>query len=196
MRTTNAPHGFSALRASQPEPIVSPSRSVEERGNFGPFRLSLTLAPLCMNKSVTLGMLMAVLAGVPDAARAADLISYWDFEKVEASDSAKIKSVVGGYVGTIVNDARLTDAGGGRPHGGGRGFDVGQANPGWLAVDPAENPGNMMNKAVIDDHTTVVLWQKNYSSINSSSFWAVGAGGVRGFQFHLPWSNGTKCFPI
>ena len=121
---------------------------------------------------------MAVLAAVPDAARAADLISYWDFEKVEASDSTKIKSVVGGYVGTIVNDAMLTDAGGGRPNGGGKGFDVGQDNPGWLRVDPEEfpeNASNMMNKAAATDQMTVVLWQKNYSLNNSSSFWAVGA---------------------
>ncbi|HAB14959.1 MAG TPA: hypothetical protein DCE44_00765 [Verrucomicrobiales bacterium] len=124
---------------------------------------------------------------------AADLIAGWDFEKVE-SDGVSIKSVVGPFVGTIENAAILTDAGGGRPGaGGGKGFDVSVNNAGWLYLE-ASGDDNPMNRAAVDDQTTVVLWQKNNNNINSSSFWCIGDGYDRAYQFHVPWSDGTIYF--
>lgn len=121
---------------------------------------------------------------------ASKLIAAWNFEKVEAS--GEIKDIIGGKAGTVAGSAVLTAGGGGRPGaGGGKGFDTGPDNPGWLQYDN----GDIMNTAAETDAVTVVLWQKNRSNINSSSFWAVnGSGGGRGFQFHIPWSDGTIYF--
>ncbi len=51
-----------------------------------------------------------------------------------------------------------------------------------------------MNKLAADDKGTVMLWQKNISNANSSSFWALAASVGRGWQFHIPWSDGTIYF--
>ncbi len=139
-----------------------------------------------------LSLLAALSAGsLIGSAHAADLVAGWDFEKVEA-DGTSIKSVVGNYLGVIEGSAILTDAGGGRP-GGGKGFDVSQANRGHLLIE-ASGTDNPMNVAADGDSITVVLWQKNFSNINSSSFWAVAESSDRFFQFHVPWSNGTVYF--
>ena len=139
-------------------------------------------------------VLAALAAGaVASTTRAADLVAYWDFEKVEA-DGTTINTVQGKatYAGTIVGSAALTAAGGGRP-GGGKGFSVGADTPGKLLLE-ATGDANPMNIAAADDHTTVVLWQKNNSNVNSSSFWANADSQDRGFQFHVPWSDGTIYF--
>lgn len=134
----------------------------------------------------------AAVAGAPNRAAAqVKLVAYWDFEKLEA-DGASLKSLIGGHQGTISGSAILTDAGGGRPNGG-KGFDVGRANPGWLQVDNGDAP----NEAAAEDKMSVVLWQKNYSNVDSSSFWGhsdSAGSGNRGFQFHIPWSNGRIYF--
>ncbi len=119
------------------------------------------------------------------------MVAYWDFERVEA-DGVTIKAAQGNFVGTIVDSAALTAAGGGRP-GGGKGFSVGADTPGKLLLE-ATGDANPMNIAAADDHTTVVLWQKNNSNVNSSSFWANADSQDRGFQFHIPWSDGTIYF--
>ncbi|MBN9690259.1 MAG: Ig-like domain-containing protein [Verrucomicrobia bacterium] len=138
--------------------------------------------------------LLAALAasGLITSAQGADLIAGWDFEKVEA-DGVSIKSVVGPYVGTITDAAILTDAGGGRPTGGGKGFDVSLNNRGFLLVE-ATGTDNPMNVAAEEDQTTIVLWQRNNSNVNSSTFWGVAESQARGFQFHVPWSDGTIYF--
>ncbi len=137
-------------------------------------------------------VLAALAAGaVASTTRAADVVAYWDFERVEA-DGATIKAAQGNFAGTIVGSAVLTGAGGGRP-GGGKGFSVGLDTPGKLLLE-ATGDANPMNAAAADDHTTVVLWQKNNSNVNSSSFWANADSQDRGFQFHVPWSNGIIYF--
>jgi len=147
---------------------------------------------MSMNKYFYMAAIAAAaVAGAPNRAAAqVKLVAYWDFEKIEA-DGVSLKSVVGGHEGLISGSAILTEAGGGRP-GGGKGFDVGVANPGWLQVENGDAP----NEASAEDQMSVVLWQKNYSNINSSSFWghSDSAGGARGFQFHIPWSDGTIYF--
>jgi len=141
------------------------------------FRLLAGLAAL------TLGTVAAQAQAVPP------VLAHWDFERVEA-DGVSIKSANGKYVGTINDAAKITEAGGGRP-GGGRGFDVSQANSsrGYLLLE-AEGDDNPMNLAAADDSVTIMLWQKNFSNINSSSFWFVAASQGRGIQAHVPWSNG------
>jgi len=141
------------------------------------FRLLAGLAAL------TLGTVAAQAQAVPP------VLAHWDFERVEA-DGVSIKSANGKYVGTINDAAKITEAGGGRP-GGGRGFDVSQANSsrGYLLLE-AEGDDNPMNLAAADDSVTIMLWEKNFSNINSSSFWFVAASQGRGIQAHVPWSNG------
>lgn len=139
------------------------------------------------------GILAALSVGAFSAsAQEARLIAHWDFERVEA-DGVTIRASTGNYAGEISGEAVLTDPTGGRPMGGGRGFDGSQANPGWLLIQ-AEGDENPMTAAAADDSMTIVLWQKNISNINSSSFWAIGEGFDRAFQFHIPWSDGTIYF--
>ena len=132
----------------------------------------------------------ALTAGVLSSS-AADLVAYWNFEKVEA-DGTSIKAVVGPYTGTIMDAAVLTPAGEGRP-GGGKGFDVSSNNKGYLLLE-ATGDDNPMNKAAVNDQVSVVLWQKNNANLASSSFWAVSDSQARGFQFHVPWSDGAIYF--
>ena len=147
---------------------------------------------MSMNKYFYMAAIAAAaVAGAPNRAAAqVKLVAYWDFEKLEA-DGLSLKSVIGGHQGAISGSAILTDAGGGRPNGG-KGFDVGRANPGWLQVENGDAP----NEAAAEDKMSVVLWQKNYSNVDSSSFWghSDSAAGARGFQFHIPWSNGRIYF--
>ncbi len=141
-------------------------------------------------------IILAALAagGFTAPTQAADLIAFWDFERVEA-DGTSIKAATGNFTGTMEGGPVLTAAGEGRPKGGGKGFSVGVNNPGKLILE-ATGDANPMNLAAVNDQVSVVVWQKNDSNVNSSSFWAVSesAGGGRGFQFHIPWSNGNIYF--
>jgi len=150
---------------------------MNQKPNTASYRLLAGLAAL------TLGTVAAQAQAVPP------VLAHWDFERVEA-DGVSIKSVNGKYVGTINQDAKITEAGGGRP-GGGRGFDVSQANSsrGHILVE-ATGDDNPMNLAAADDAVTIMLWQKNFSNVNSSSFWFVADSQARGIQAHVPWSNG------
>lgn len=138
--------------------------------------------------------LLAALAGsgLWTTAHGADLIAGWNFETVEP-DGVSIKSVVGPYSGTITDAAFVTDATGGRPNGGGKGFDVSLNNRGFLLLE-ATGDDNPMNIAAASDQVTIVLWQRNNSNVSSSSFWGVAESQARGFQFHIPWSDGTIYF--
>ena len=137
-------------------------------------------------------ILAAALAGASSQVQAqVKLVGYWDFDSL-ASDGVSIANKVNAELGVVSGSAILTDAGGGRPGAGGnKGFDVGANNPGWLQYDT----GDVVNAAAEGNKMSVVLWQKNYNNINSSSFWVVNGGpGGRGFQFHIPWSDGTIYF--
>jgi len=139
-------------------------------------------------------VLAAALAGASSQVHAqGKLVGYWDFDNI-AADGTSIANKVNGELGTISGSAILTDAGGGRPGAGGnKGFDVGANNPGWLQYDN----GDVCNAAAEGNRMSVVLWQKNYNNINSSSFWGhsdSAGSGNRGFQFHVPWSDGNIYF--
>ncbi|MCX6871337.1 MAG: hypothetical protein NTY84_12075, partial [Verrucomicrobia bacterium] len=149
---------------------------MNQKPNNASFRLLAGLAAL------TLGTVAAQAQAVPP------VLAHWDFERVEA-DGVSIKSANGKYVGTINDAAKITEAGGGRP-GGGRGFDVSRdSSRGYLLVE-ATGDDNPMNLAAADDAVTIMLWQKNVSNVDSSSFWFVADSQGRGIQAHIPWSNG------
>ena len=138
---------------------------------------------------------VALLASLTTAnlqGQSASLIAFWDFEQIDA-DGETIRSSDGQWAGIITGDAVLTENGGGRPGGGGRGFDVSEANPGHLVLE-AEGDENPMNLAAEDDQMSIVFWQKNFSNVNSSSFWSVAEDSDRHIQFHVPWSNGIVYF--
>jgi hypothetical protein len=134
------------------------------------------------------GALLAALATTNIQVQSAQLVTGWDFDTPPAGD--ELKSADGKYTGIIMGDAFVTDNGEGRPNGGGRGFNISEANPGYLLLE-ADGTDNPMNIASADDAITVVIWQKNFSNVNSSSFWTVAEGQGRHFQFHIPWSNGN-----
>ena len=133
---------------------------MNQKPNTASLRLLAGLAAL------TLGTVAAQAQAVPP------VLAHWDFERLEA-DGVSIKSVNGKDVGAINDAAKITEAGGGRP-GGGRGFDVSQANSsrGYILVE-ATGDDNPMNLAAADDVVTIMLWQKNFANVNSSSFWFV-----------------------
>jgi len=138
---------------------------------------------------------VAILASFATAnlqGQQAELIAFWDFEQIDA-DGETIRSADGQWAGIITGDAVLTENDGGRPQGGGRGFDVSEANAGHLVLE-AEGEDNPMNLASENDQVSIVLWQKNFSNVNSSSFWSVAEDSDRHIQFHIPWSNGIVYF--
>ena len=61
----------------------------------------------------------------------------------------------------------------------------------WRMTD--STPG----QATLPDQVAVSFWQKLDSTSDSSAFWATSpssSGGARGFQAHVPWSNGEIYF--
>ena len=150
-----------------------------------------------MKKTITKRLRPAIVAamaagGLAATTQAADVIAYWDFEKIEA-DGIHIKAAQGPYEGEILGEATLTADG--RP-GGGKAFSVGLDTPGKLFLDATED-ANPMNKAAVDDQVSVVFWQKNNSNLSASAFWFESESsnnGNRGFQAHVPWGSGDVYF--
>lgn len=145
--------------------------------------------------------LLAVLALItPSSASAAKLIAHWDFETFD-DGGASISSTVGGYVGEVRGQPQLVPVD--RPGGGGNGLDIwGGGLGGYLVVDPANSPDNLVLAASADDAMSIVFWQKNNRSpaegcCDASTFWfesPSSANGTRGVQVHVPWSNGEIMF--
>ncbi|MBI1840223.1 MAG: hypothetical protein HYR88_05155 [Verrucomicrobia bacterium] len=117
-----------------------------------------------------LKQLSAVALAVAGAAmesnstQAATLAAGWDFEKVEA-DGITIKSVVGDTVGIINGSAMQTDANGGRPNGGGHGFDVSFSHPGWLQVDNKNGATKVLTTAAANDSMTAWTAWHHYAFV-------------------------------
>jgi hypothetical protein len=114
------------------------------------------------------------------------LLAWWNFDS-EEPEGASIKSIVGGHVARLQGRAKLSVDGMGRP-GGGRGLDVSLNNLGYAVFD-ASGEANPLNEAAVDDQVTITFWQRNFSIVNGSSFWAVGDDGSRVSQGHVPWSD-------
>jgi hypothetical protein len=90
------------------------------------------------------------------------------------------------------------DAGGRTGVAGDRSADYGTAGgaaPALLGTDPAFL--SAVNAAMATDTLTVSFWQKKYNNNASSAFWfsaPTAMQGMRGFQAHTPWSDGTVYF--
>jgi hypothetical protein len=116
------------------------------------------------------------------------LVAWWNFESAEA-DGVTVKSRMGGYSGKIMQSAKITAEGAGRP-GGGRGFDMSDPNRGHL-LHESSGGDNPLNVAAAEDNITITLWQKNVSNPNSSSFWAQAEDTAPSNQAMIPWSDGN-----
>jgi len=125
-----------------------------------------------------------------------DLVAYFDFN--DASDPAKAKSKVGGYVGEMLNGAKYTDDAKGRTgKAGDRAAKVGSADPvvnGTIRI--AGKDVSFMNLGGMQNQLSVSLWQRLDVVKNSSVLWSSGEGGERNrtFQAHAPWGDSVIYF--
>jgi hypothetical protein len=107
----------------------------------------------------------------------------------------KIHSYPAMMLGRIAISA---DAGGRTGVAGDKSADFGTAGgagPAMLITDPALL--SAVNTAMASDTLTVSFWQKKYNNNASSAFWfsaPTAMQGMRGFQAHTPWSDGTVYF--
>jgi len=144
--------------------------------------------------------LVIFFAASYSSARAADLLAYYDFD--DATDPA-VAPPSGGIApaAAITAPAVYTlDAGGRSGSAGDLGLDLGTvANSGGFARTPA---GNHFTLATATNSMAVSFWQFNVGDglggfFASSSFWIdspTAAFDGRGFQVHVPWSDGTFYF--
>jgi hypothetical protein len=154
-----------------------------------------------MKNFLSLAVLTIVAAAAgPVTALASELVAHWDFEHFDDGGTT-IKSTVGGYVGTVFGKPAIVPIT--RPGGGGNGLDIsGGGEGGYIEVDPATSPDNMVNKAAADDAMSIVFWEKNNRSpadgcCDASTFWADSPSSAhesRGVNIHVPWSNGEIMF--
>ena len=98
------------------------------------------------------------------------------------------------YPGLIISPAKRTpNAGGHTGAAGDYAIDLGTSgNAGVLVPD-----ASWLNDATVDDALTFSMWIKKYDNADSSAFWAdspTSNNGQRGFQAHVPWSNGHIYF--
>jgi hypothetical protein len=131
-------------------------------------------------------------SSTPIPVGAVNLLAWWNFD--EAPSATEAVDEVDGRVGALEAGAALT--GGTIGHTGGAndgavdlGFDSAQQ-----LVRVAE--GGFMNLASGLDQITVSFWQLLYDVAGTSSFWAFSpsAGGGRGIQAHVPWSDNSIYF--
>src|SRR5262249_18470022 len=107
--------------------------------------------------ALTEAEIKALAAGAPvGGAPQAGLIANWDFEKFDDGGTT-IKSTVGGYVGKVEGSPAIVPIT--RPGGSGNGLDISAG--GYIVIDPATSPDNMVNKAAADDAISIVFWEKN-----------------------------------
>ncbi|MCP4839633.1 MAG: LamG domain-containing protein, partial [Planctomycetes bacterium] len=112
-------------------------------------------------------------------------IAYWDFDFADAPDLT-FEHVFN--LESVITNAKYTDDMGGHTgEAGDRAMDFLTTAANLLVPD-----GEFLNIASAFDKITVSLWQKNYATPNSSSFWGVSPssnGSGRGIQAHIPWGN-------
>jgi hypothetical protein len=127
------------------------------------------------------------------AASAAKLVAYWDFN--DASVAKKAADKLHSFAGTLDTGANYSaDKGGRTGQAGDRALDLSTtaarrfvrvSNAGWF------------NKAAGGDQVTVSFWQKLVVVANSSAFWMnspSSSGTLRGFQAHVPYGNRNLYF--
>jgi len=103
------------------------------------------------------------------------------------------KDKVQARVGVFVGGSVFTPAGGGH---------TGQATDYAVDFGMGTGPvrvqdGAFLNQASVNDEMTFAFWTKKYDTVNSSAFWGLSPSsneGGRGFQAHVPWSDGNIYF--
>ena len=125
---------------------------------------------------------------------ALDLLAYFDFD--DDSNPTVALDVSGNAPDAVLNGpaAFTADAGGVTGTAGDRALDLGTIGNGAAAVVPA---GSHFDAAANNNAMAVSFWQFSTQVGSTSSFWinSPGAtGSQRGFQAHVPWSNGIVYF--
>lgn len=103
------------------------------------------------------------------------------------------KDKVNGYPGVLRGGSLFTpDKGGRTGQAGDLAIDFGRTGSGPVYVQDA----TFLNSAAAADELTFSFWAKKYDIADGSAFWAnaPSAGGSRGFQTHVPWSNNNIYF--
>ena len=131
-----------------------------------------------------------ITVGYPDPAGQPATLD-WSFETYPYAGSTK--DTLHSYPGLIVGKAVYSaDAGGHTAKAGDYAIDFGKANGAWVDILDA----SFLNDSTKGDQLSVSFWLYRSDIGNSSAFWAnaPSAGGARGFQAHLPWSDDSVYF--
>jgi len=117
------------------------------------------------------------------------VVKSWDF-----TTSDYVKDTVHQYIGLFKGTTVLTDDKGGHTGAAGdRAVDFGKSGNNYVLNEDA----SWLNPAAANDTVTVSFWAKKYSNNDASAFWIDSPSSPatqRGFQAHLPWSNGHIYF--
>ena len=117
-----------------------------------------------------------------------DLLAHWNFN--DASNPAQTLDAIKGFPGTLVNAAAFTaDAEGRTGLAGDRAIDLGAIGREGNKVRVAA--AGFLNIAATQNQVAISFWQRLDAVVDSSSFWAdaPSAGGSRGLNAHVPWSD-------
>ncbi|MGJ8695461.1 MAG: LamG-like jellyroll fold domain-containing protein [Verrucomicrobiaceae bacterium] len=118
-----------------------------------------------------------------------ELLGYWDFDDNSTALSAPDVSGNAPAAGFVNTAAFSADAGGHSGNPGDLALNLGPARDSAYAFVPL---GDHLAQAEINNAMAVSLWQYiDVFGVQTSSFWFTGA---RGFQAHIPWSDGTIYF--
>jgi hypothetical protein len=117
----------------------------------------------------------------------------WTFVTSEYAGS--VKDSLHSYTGLLMGATKLTgDKGGHTGQAGDRAVDFGASGTG---TSVSINDASWLNAITANDEMSFSVWVKRYNFTDSSVFWAVSpssSGTARGWQAHIPWSNGNIYF--
>ncbi|MHC1769333.1 MAG: LamG-like jellyroll fold domain-containing protein [Verrucomicrobiia bacterium] len=117
----------------------------------------------------------------------------WSFDVIEYK--GPMKDSVAGIDALLYGKATQTDDKGGfSGKAGDRAIDFGTSGNGQSVLIPK---ASFMNAPAAGDKITFVLWAKKTDINANSGFWAdspSSSGSQRGFQAHIPWSDGSIYF--
>ena len=141
-----------------------------------------------------LGSAVACSLCLTGSGYALDLLGYWNFD--DAGDPLSAPDLSGNApAAAIVAPAVFSaDAGGFSSMAGDRSLELGAVGNAAHALVPT---GAHFDAAVTNDSIAVSFWQFNTGKGATSSFWfnaPTASSGARGFQTHLPWSDGNIYF--
>lgn len=152
-------------------------------------------------RAASAGILFALAAVVPAAGQGFtpidpdDALGIWDFDN-NASPTQSPDLLTGTPVLFEGNTAFSADAAGRSGQAGDRAINFGTAGNSAARITDAAFMGLLNSRNLSGDQISVVFWQRwDAATTNSSSVWfRSAANSNRGFQSHLPWSDGTIYF--